>query len=412
MSSYIIRVFYLFLVVAYLVIQLNPTRGLSASRNEHENGIHGRRLAVDYAPSAKPPNEFKWIYKEGEQFPPGSENIELPHMLLYTIFMGDIVASYKHIELTLESMRLNPKVQFVLINIATEKHTAHAIREMKRERRIPNFHVKVSTFADLSHRVKRALDIEVEFNASWYYKLCDYKPTLALLYPEFLVNPKHPYKFWGYADMDLIWGNISRFSHWFTGEYLTPFTGWHGPSGAAAFYINEPWTYHIFNNSKKYIPLLKNLTYHNLDESGLSTHVIVDEGYHCITDQIYLELDRRNSSTRNWGKDPRDHAFIENMDSVEWAGMALWHRGSVKIIHSSKWFPANRELMFYHRMEKVFDPPPEQRRGLLEDMLNYGFFLPSFIPLFSRYMCRGAAYGKHSERMADYQPYNPACYGK
>ena len=106
-------------------------------------------------PSAHPPKDLtKWLYEEGQQFPPGSEHIELPHMLLYTIFMGDIVAAYKHIELTLESMRLNPKVQFVLINIATDKHTAHAIREMKRELRVMNFHVKVSTFADLSHRLR------------------------------------------------------------------------------------------------------------------------------------------------------------------------------------------------------------------------------------------------------------------
>lgn len=65
---------------------------------------------------------------------------------------------------------------------------------------------------------------------------------MAYLFPELARNDT--YKYWGYADLDNIWGNISRFSHWFQPEANVPVvnTGWDSVRGFAAFYINEDWT--------------------------------------------------------------------------------------------------------------------------------------------------------------------------
>lgn len=106
---------------------------------------------------------------------------------------------------------------YIQIHKATHNTTTH--------------HVLQSQFAA---RVKEKLGIDVPMDEKWYYKMCDYKPTLAYLYPEMfdLPNAHGAYKFWGYGDMDVIWGNIGRFPHYFDGRYTFIVSGWWGTTGA------------------------------------------------------------------------------------------------------------------------------------------------------------------------------------
>jgi hypothetical protein len=47
--------------------------------------------------------------------------------------------------------------------------------------------------------------------------MSEFKPTLAVLFSELLTNPKTglEYQWWGYADLDLIWGKINHFKSLF-----------------------------------------------------------------------------------------------------------------------------------------------------------------------------------------------------
>ena len=56
----------------------------------------------------------KRLYSE-KQFEDGSEHLILPKIIQYSIYMGKL--HYLYFPLTLESMRYNPNVTFVLINI-------------------------------------------------------------------------------------------------------------------------------------------------------------------------------------------------------------------------------------------------------------------------------------------------------
>ena len=98
--------------------------------------------------------------------------------------------------------------------------------------------IHVVGISDFSKRAQEKLGLKSTITMEWYYKLCDFKPVLAYLYPEFA--PEDRYKYWGYADMDLIWGNFSKFAHWFQANPKQPFviTGWFGTTGAGAWYIN------------------------------------------------------------------------------------------------------------------------------------------------------------------------------
>ena len=92
------------------------------------------------------------------------------------------------------------------------------------------------------------LEINVKITKKHFYKMSEYKPTLAGLFPEFLVNPKTllEYEWWGYADLDIIWGKISDFSHLFHLNHPIINTGWLAPRGMCTFYKNLPWLNKIY----------------------------------------------------------------------------------------------------------------------------------------------------------------------
>lgn len=46
--------------------------------------------------------------------------------------------------------------------------------------------------------------------------------------------------------------------------------------------------------------------------------------------------------------------------------------------------------MFYHRSTSI-DLPEAIRADVIQDMATYGYLLPAFTPLLTRYMCRQAA---------------------
>ncbi len=67
-----------------------------------------------------------------------------------------------------------------------------------------NLHVIYMTFEELSQRLSYKLGIKREISA---YKLCDLKPTYGKLFDDFLSNSDY----WGYCDIDLVFGNIRKF---------------------------------------------------------------------------------------------------------------------------------------------------------------------------------------------------------
>ena len=83
-----------------------------------------------------------------------------------------------------------------------------------------NVLVHYCSFEDIRQLVQKNFDFEIKLHKP--YKLCAYKPAYGEIFSEFLSD----YIFWGYCDIDLIWGNLEkwlcrkdvfdydRISHW------------------------------------------------------------------------------------------------------------------------------------------------------------------------------------------------------
>lgn len=122
------------------------------------------------------------VYRQGEQFPKGSELLPLPNILVFSIFMGTMRYQYTH--LTLESMRWNsPHVHHVLIQIIETNTSTEAdgIRQLAARLAVPNFDIKLVTMAEWRARVRERLHIDVPFDKTWFYKVRDASPLVILL---------------------------------------------------------------------------------------------------------------------------------------------------------------------------------------------------------------------------------------
>jgi len=95
------------------------------------------------------------------------------------------------IEYFIESCRYNPRIDWLLygnLNIPSQ---------------IPN-NIKVipSVIDDFYTRIYNRLGIKIQL--PFPYKICDFRPAFAELFQDLIIG----YEFWGYCDLDLIFGNI------------------------------------------------------------------------------------------------------------------------------------------------------------------------------------------------------------
>lgn len=74
-----------------------------------------------------------------------------------------------------------------------------------------NIHVINCTFEECRSMIQKVIDFEICLESP--YKLCDYKPTYGLAFKNWLKD----YDFWGYCDLDVVFGNLRNY---FTDEIL------------------------------------------------------------------------------------------------------------------------------------------------------------------------------------------------
>lgn len=68
-----------------------------------------------------------------------------------------------------------------------------------------NVYVNYITFNEFRNRIQLNFDFKIELENP--YKLCDYKTAYGEVFNSLLLE----YDYWGYCDVDLIWGNIRKF---------------------------------------------------------------------------------------------------------------------------------------------------------------------------------------------------------
>jgi len=154
----------------------------------------------------------------------------------------------------LESCRSNNSINWIFISDCPTPKNAPS-----------NIQFIHSSFSDYKKYVSERLDIN--FNPSSAYKLCDLKPAYGFLHEDLLKT----YDFWGFGDIDVIYGDIR---HFYTDELLSNYnslsTHWDRVSGHLFLMKNTSSFRNAFKKIPHWVSLLEDNEHHGIDESKFS----------------------------------------------------------------------------------------------------------------------------------------------
>lgn len=251
------------------------------------------------------------------------------------------------------------------------------------------------TLADFNALASRKLRMSINITSP--YKLCDFKPAYRIIFEDFL--PSHD--FWGYCDLDLIYGNIRDFlsdeilqSH----EVIT--TGQEFMAGHFSLFKNIGTTNRLFENCPRYIKIFQDTEFaYAFDE------IYRLQGIENLLQRTRNAIRKLNPFRKPSGIDGFNH-FITNYcclfpydmthlikQSVRTGKIKLYH----ETIHLSKsWYQRrkikgwrllwdrgiltdlthNHDTMYIHflasRLTKKFQTPPFHRHIEQFEITKYG----------------------------------------
>ena len=137
-----------------------------------------------------------------------------------------------------------------------------------------NVEFRYSTFTDYCDQVSERL--ELPFHPDRPYKLCDLKPVLGYLHQEDVRG----YDFWGFGDLDLIYGNLRSY---FIEEKLHTYdffsTHARRVSGHLCLLRNNERLRNLFWEIPSFRERIQDQQHHALDESGFSRLFIKRKNY-------------------------------------------------------------------------------------------------------------------------------------
>lgn len=179
----------------------------------------------------------------------------------------------------------------------------------------------------------KALRFKIDVQQS--YKLCDFKPAYGYIFSKLIKN----YDFWGYCDIDLIWGNIRAFM---TDELLNEYdiiSARHDYlTGCFALYKNNKDMRELFMQSKDYRKVFTSNENFFFDETNFAFNEF-EIGIHYS--QIKTEVESMTHVVKRLQETEGLKAYFEFQIIEGFAGNMLWDHGT--LIYRKEY-----EAMLYH----------------------------------------------------------------
>lgn len=157
-----------------------------------------------------------------------------------------------------------------------------------------------SIIAEKLHQLVGDLDIETALDRP--YKLCDFKPAYGYVFEDLFSG----YEYWGWYDIDTVWGNIVSF--------IPPNKTWLKifPCGHLSFILNRPPFNRVFQMVDSFCC---NNTWENVFTTPKSLYFDEHGGIHPLfkrpefSDGYYRQVDFDNIRPPKWSKRPHFHSI-------------------------------------------------------------------------------------------------------
>ncbi|SEA01279.1 hypothetical protein SAMN05216331_11472 [Porphyromonadaceae bacterium KH3R12] len=241
----------------------------------------------------------------------------------------------------------NPSIDFIILTDNTPVSTPSG--------NIKFIHYSIDQFNRDASRVLN-MDIHIEKG----YKLCDFKPAYGYIFSSLIEN----YDFWGYCDIDLIFGNIRNFmSSRILNQYDVISARHDYLTGCFALYRNQDYYNTLFMHSKDYTTVFTNQKSFFFDETNYAFEEFA-EGVHYSL--IKTEIESMTHVVKRLHEEKKLKALFEFQIVEGFAGNMLWNRG---ILTYRKEF----EVMLYHmvRFKQKYSEPLENEK-VIPDKFRIG----------------------------------------
>jgi hypothetical protein len=167
------------------------------------------------------------------------------------------------------------------------------------------------------------------------YKICDFRPSLGYLFPELIKG----YDFWGYGDIDIMYGNLRSFLTTelldkydifsFRPEYLT---------GSFTIMRNAKKINTLFMQSRDYKTVLSQSEYFNFDECNFIFSPLQDE---IPIEEIPCRIESQTHVVKRKQKEKSLRPYFDWHLVEGSAGNVKWNNG--KVIYMNQY-----EAILYH----------------------------------------------------------------
>ena len=244
----------------------------------------------------------------------------------------------------LHSCRYNPTVDFLIF-------TDNQYPNLD----LPN-NVKIMPFSIETFKADAAKALGFELAIDTEYKLCDFKPA----YGSIFVGYIRDYDFWGYCDIDIIFGKIRTFM---TDELLNEYDvigARHDYlTGCFALYRNQPYFRELFTQSKDYRKVYTQPRYVFFDETNFAFEAF-ESGLHYS--QIKTEIESMTHVVKRLHDEGKLKAYFEFQIVEGFAGNMLWRQGT--LIYRKQF-----EAMLYHmvRYKRKYSEPLDLYRKIPDE---------------------------------------------
>jgi len=229
----------------------------------------------------------------------------------------------KNFELWLKSCEYNPSIDFLIFTDDT------AVYDYPN-----NVKVKYCSFEDIKNRIQNNFEFDIEIEKPWTLSL--FKPAYGQIFKEELKK----YDFWGYCDVDLMWGDIRTFIT----EELTQKYERIGTKGHASIYKNNDIVngryLNVVSETADYKKVFQGKSKYSFDENGM--------------DEIYEELGIPYYFAPNFAHlEKYEPSFYlkrlpkEKLYTNEYQ-VFLWEKGKLNRIFLDKGEVLKQEYMYIH----------------------------------------------------------------
>ena len=220
--------------------------------------------------------------------------------------------------------------------------------------------VKLIPYSIRQFKVDAAKSLSFEIAIESGYKICDFRPAFGCIFYEYIKD----YDFWGYCDVDVIFGNIRAFM---TDELLNEYdviSARHDYlTGCFALFRNNQDMREVFKQSKDYRKVFTNPLNFFFDETNFAFDAF-KKGVHYS--QIQTEVESMTHVVRRLQEENKLKAYFEFQIVEGFGGNMLWNRGT--LIYRKQF-----EAMLYHlvRFKRKYSEPVDLQR-VIPDRFRIG----------------------------------------